>query len=288
MDIDEGSGAPPDYVLVGHVARDVLGAKLQLGGTVVYAGATAARLGRRVGIVTAGEAWLRNEPAFAATAVELVPSPETTTFEHIGGPQGRSLLLLARAASIPADAVPAAWRRNSIIHLAPVANELALDMGVVLQGGTVVATLQGWMRSFAADGAAGPAVDRALDLPLECFAAAVLSAEDLAGNDKVARQIASRVPVVVVTRGADGCAVCQGEDVVEFPAFPAQVVDTTGAGDVFAAAFFIRLNETDDVAESARFATAAAALSIEGEGFSRIPDRATVAARLSGTSPCIE
>ena len=288
MDIDEGSGASPDYVLVGHVTRDVLGARLQLGGTALYAGTTAARLGRRVGIVTAGEASLSNELASAAAAVELVPSTETTTFEHTGGPQERSLRLLGRAAPILVDAVPAAWRRASIIHLAPVANELSFDMGAVLQGGTVVATLQGWMRAFASDGAVRPTVHRALDLPLECFAAAVLSAEDLTGNDDLARQIASRVPVLVVTRGADGCVVYQGEQVVEFPAFSARVVDATGAGDVFAAALFIRLDETDDVAESARFAAAVAALSIEGEGLSRIPDRSAVAARLSGASACIE
>jgi len=42
----------------------------------------------------------------------------------------------------------------------------------------------------------------------------------------------------VVTRGASGCVVAQGARVVAAPAFPvAEVVDTTGAGDLFAAGF---------------------------------------------------
>jgi len=42
----------------------------------------------------------------------------------------------------------------------------------------------------------------------------------------------------VVTRGASGCIVVEGQKTVEAPAFPVEtVVDTTGAGDLFAAGF---------------------------------------------------
>jgi ribokinase len=43
----------------------------------------------------------------------------------------------------------------------------------------------------------------------------------------------------VLKRGADGCAIEHGGDRAEFPALPAEVVDTTGAGDAFAAGYLV-------------------------------------------------
>jgi sugar/nucleoside kinase (ribokinase family) len=43
----------------------------------------------------------------------------------------------------------------------------------------------------------------------------------------------------VVKRGAAGCAIERGDDRREFPASPAEVVDTTGAGDAFAAGYLV-------------------------------------------------
>jgi ribokinase len=43
----------------------------------------------------------------------------------------------------------------------------------------------------------------------------------------------------ILKRGADGCAIVRGEERSEFPALPAKVVDTTGAGDAFAAGYLV-------------------------------------------------
>jgi sugar/nucleoside kinase (ribokinase family) len=50
-----------------------------------------------------------------------------------------------------------------------------------------------------------------------------------------ARTLAARHPVVAVTLGADGALWAAGDVLVHRPAHPTQVVDTTGAGDAFAA-----------------------------------------------------
>jgi 1D-myo-inositol 3-kinase len=63
-------------------------------------------------------------------------------------------------------------------------------------------------------------------------------------------------------------------------AFPEMEVDATGAGDTFATAFLIRLHETGDVDQAARFGAAAASLSVSGVGASAIPSRAEVEDRL--------
>ena len=46
-------------------------------------------------------------------------------------------------------------------------------------------------------------------------------------------------PTVVVKRGARGCSVRSRDDTVELPARAAEVIDSTGAGDAFAAGFLI-------------------------------------------------
>lgn len=63
--------------------------------------------------------------------------------------------------------------------------------------------------------------------------AEVLSGE--ADPERAARSLASRVPEVVVTLGAEGALWTDGGELVRVAAEPARVSDSTGAGDAFAA-----------------------------------------------------
>ena len=71
---------------------------------------------------------------------------------------------------------------------------------------------------------------------------------------------------LVVTLGARGSAMLDGDRFVHVPAKPVQVVDSTGAGDVFRAAFIYALGRGDGPDEILRFANAAAAVSCTKEG----------------------
>ncbi|MBS0615886.1 MAG: adenosine kinase [Verrucomicrobia bacterium] len=51
------------------------------------------------------------------------------------------------------------------------------------------------------------------------------------------RKLAQICPIAVVTLGAKGCLIGHGEEIYSIPTFPAEVIDTTGAGDLFAAGF---------------------------------------------------
>lgn len=65
----------------------------------------------------------------------------------------------------------------------------------------------------------------------------------------------------VVTLGERGAVVCTPEDgVMKFPAYPVDVVDTTGAGDAYHGAFMVGLIEGWDVPRIARFASAVGSL----------------------------
>lgn len=206
-------------------------------------------------------------------------SPSTTTFELCEEAADRRLRLLARATNIEAESVPAAWRSAEIVHLAPICNELHAPILDCLGSRFVGATIQGWLRGADPTGLIRPSLDALSGLPLERLSAIVVSSADLelgtatCGMVGVLDELRARVPVVALTRGADGSTVYSGGGVHEIPALAAQAVDTVGAGDVYAAAFFIHLGDGDDPVASAQFAACAAGLAVEGAGWSRIPDR---------------
>ncbi|NJP23118.1 ribokinase [Microbispora hainanensis] len=77
------------------------------------------------------------------------------------------------------------------------------------------------------------------------------------------------VPEAVVTLGARGALYGSREGVrLHEPAVPVRAVDTTAAGDTFAAALAVARTEGADPARALRFASAAAALSVQREGAS--------------------
>lgn len=69
-----------------------------------------------------------------------------------------------------------------------------------------------------------------------------------------------------VTLGTDGAMLLDGDRLHHVPAFSVHAVDTTGAGDVFRAAFIYALLQSQGPAEILRFASAAAAIACTREG----------------------
>ena len=269
----------PDYVIAGHVACDLVDGEVRPGGTVLYSGAMAANLGRRVGIVTAGPVDLSWSPSLAAMLLVSIASHEATTFAIESG-ASRPLRLLRRAQGIGLHDIPWSWRNAQLLHLAPIAGEIPAMLPTALQARKTVATPQGWLRRVLSDGTVVPAPEQLEELPLETLAALVVSSEDVAGRDDLVRRAAARVPAVVLTRGSQGCTLFVGGQGMQIDAFDARAVDTIGAGDVFAAAFFVRMDETGDPVHSARFATCAASLSVEGRGLGSVPARERIEARM--------
>jgi ribokinase len=85
-------------------------------------------------------------------------------------------------------------------------------------------------------------------------------------------------PAVVVTLGARGVRVAG----VEVPAFPAEAVDATGAGDAFVAGLAVASVAGADLVEAARFGAAAGACAVEVVGAEpSFPTRAAVEARMA-------
>lgn len=81
---------------------------------------------------------------------------------------------------------------------------------------------------------------------------------------QAARQIQSMgAETVIVTLGGDGCFLITPEFEAHIPALPVtNVLDTTGAGDVFNGALCLAIAEQQPIAEACRFAAGAAAMSV--------------------------
>jgi sugar/nucleoside kinase (ribokinase family) len=71
---------------------------------------------------------------------------------------------------------------------------------------------------------------------------------------------------LAVTLGANGAMLLDGDRLEHVPAFAVDAVDTTGAGDVFRAAFIYALLQKQSPSDILKFASAAAAVSCTREG----------------------
>jgi ribokinase len=82
-------------------------------------------------------------------------------------------------------------------------------------------------------------------------------------------------PCLVATRGAEGCVVFSPDSVRILNGFPAEVVDSVGAGDAFAAALSLGMAWGWPVDKAAEFGNYVGARACEGTGerWSRLPDR---------------
>ena len=100
---------------------------------------------------------------------------------------------------------------------------------------------------------------------------AVISLEDVSGDWDLAERWAASARVFVVTLGERGATVFAGGDRWHFPAPRVDVVDATGAGDIFAAAFFSRLWQSGSVWEAAQLAVALASDSVTRVGIDGVP-----------------
>jgi sugar/nucleoside kinase (ribokinase family) len=261
---------PVDYLVVGHVAHDLTPKGPRVGGTVAYAALTARALGYRTGIVTAVGPETSLD-VLNGIPIALAASPRSTTYENIYTEHGRVQYLRAQAARLDLNHVPETWKQASIIHLGPIANEIDPILPQGFSPSLLGITPQGWMRQWDSDGRVSPTQWKDSEPALKQADAVVLSREDVGGDDELIEYMAGHTRVLAVTEADAGCVLYWHGDRRRFRAPETKEVDATGAGDIFAAAFFIRLFSTRDPWEAARFATLIASHSVTRVGLDGIP-----------------
>ena len=258
------------YVAIGHVCQDIVPEGKALGGTVTYSTLTARALGWTAAAVTRANPELDLPPLADVDCVRL-PDDHTTTFENIYSPSGRAQILHAAAGPIrPAD-VPARFRRADVVHLAPLANEVDPALAGAFDGPLLGVTPQGWLRQWDASGRVTPREWTDAEVILSRVHAVVLSVADVGGDQARIERWAASARLLVVTQGRDGCTVYLRGRPTRVPAPSVVEVEPTGAGDIFAAAFFIRLRESGDALAAAQFANCIASQSVTRHRLDGIP-----------------
>lgn len=259
-----------DYLVIGHVTRDLVNGAFTIGGTVSYSARTARTLGCRVGVVTSASPNLDLGQVLDGTLIARFPSTVTTTFENIYTSNGRQQVLHSVAETLMPEMIPSHWRA-AIIHLGPIAQECDPTLISACEGAFVGITPQGWMRHWNQAGHVSCCWWKDAELLLARADAVVLSEEDVSGDESLVAQYAAQARLLVVTQGAMGCTVYTRDQVRHFPAPTAHELDPTGAGDIFATAFFVSLHRSGDPWTAARFANCIAAGSVTRKGLASTP-----------------
>jgi sugar/nucleoside kinase (ribokinase family) len=261
---------PVDYLVIGHVTVDLSPSGPKLGGSAAYAALTARAMGLSVGIVTVCG---NDLPLADLAGIPVVASAAdcSTTFENEYTSTGRVQYIRHLAPKIDFAIVPEVWRRAKIIHLAPVAQEMDSQLPADFRPAMLGLTAQGWMRAWDGDGRVHPCKWEQSEKAVAQAGAVVFSLEDVACDEAIIEPMAQAARVMAVTDGAEGVRLFWSGDSRRFHPPVVTEVDPTGAGDVFAAAFFVRLLNTRDPWEAARFANRMAAISVTRPGVAGVP-----------------
>lgn len=255
-----------DYLAIGHITRDLTPEGDKLGGAVSFSSRLAQALGCKTAVLTSSRPDFAWQHELAGIDIIAIDAEETTTFKNIYTPDGRMQTISGVAAPLLAEQIPEAWRRARIVHLGPVADEIDPHIVRLFSNSMICLAPQGWHRQWDENGRVSPKAWRDMGEILPLAAAVVVSMEDLPDEETLAQYIAL-CKLLVVTNGADGCTVYYDDEIRHMPTQPANEVDATGAGDIFAAAYFVRLYQTrGNPWEAARFANEIAALSVEYAG----------------------
>lgn len=292
---------PGRIVCVGNVVQDevfrvlvlpgagiktaVLGYEERFGGPAATAAFAICRLGGsaafrgRVGDDAAGREAVRRLVAAGVDCADVVVMPEGRTLRSIVLVDARGERGIVSDRRSLADSAPA-WGTEGFSDAAAVLADTRWPAGAA--AALAQARRAGVVTVLDVDGGA-PEDNRRL---IEMTDHVVFSAEGLhdyvgAGEPEalLRRSAAGAGKVFAVTRGAAGSlwlidGVCHA-----VPAFPVEVVDTTGCGDVFHGAYAFALVEGRAPLEAARFASAVAAVKAQrGNGWDGMADRAAVEA----------
>jgi sugar/nucleoside kinase (ribokinase family) len=259
-----------DYLIIGHLACDLTPEGPRLGGTAAYSALTGRALGLRVGLVTA---WAGEVPLDVLDGVQVraTPAEHSTTFENVYTAEGRLQYVHHVAPDLTAGQIPEPWRKASVVHLGPIAGEGKSLADSAFKSSLLGLTPQGWLRTWDGDGLVRPCAWPEAPQALAHAGAAVLSIDDVGGDEDQIEAMAAACRVLAVTEGPAGARLYWNGDLRRFRAPAVKEVDATGAGDIFAAAFFWRLHATRDPWAAARFATHLASFSVARRGLDGIP-----------------
>jgi sugar/nucleoside kinase (ribokinase family) len=239
------------------------------GGNVACA---ASRLGLRTGLVSwvgddaEGRLVLADLRRFGVDVTHVLVEPDTNTnfTTVLVDPSGEKAIIVVPTAfnTLSLDSSLVAYLGNTrLVH------STAYDPDQLERTARVVHAAGGLV-SADIEPVAG-LQDETLRQALSAVDIVFLDADTLGLDDyeQAAQELRAAGPeLVVITLGAQGALAGNAQGIIRCPAFRIQVVDTTGAGDCFTAAFLTAYLRQFPLKQALLYAQAAAALSIQGYG----------------------
>jgi len=220
---------------------------------------------------------------FEGVDLSIIPSTKTTHFKNIYNKNIRQQYLLNKASDILSHQLLSNIVHPKMVLLGPIANEIEFDLINKYSNSLVAVCPQGWMRRWDKAG-------KVYHVEIEDWSVfqnadmVVLSEEDLNFDLKKIPYLASLFEILVVTKSEKGADVFFQNKKYSCSGFEVNMIDPTGAGDIFATAFLIKYYQTKDILHAANFANAAAAFCIEGKGMENLPTEKTINNRISKKS----
>ena len=273
--------------VVGHITIDLILSRGRfvrraLGGPPTYASIGAKKLGAnpimvsKVGRDFPDEyvQWLLKQ-GVDLTWVVTSPTHPTTCFTLDYRDGERVLKISARCEDIAPQEVLDAIQEVESVHVGTVAGELSPAVLPQLAKRVKASTLdlQGYVRDVGEGGEVflGKSLDPQL---LSGFSAVGGSSDELMSaarcetvEEAAEAFLSSGCERVVVLKGAQGSEVYERDEVAVVPAYPVEnVVDPTGAGDVYLSSLCIELSKGESSNWAYAVATATASLCVEGLG----------------------
>ena len=263
----------PDYLVIGHITRDISNGKVTTGGCAYYGAVTARKLGLSAAMVTSCPNDFGFPKDLEGVEITTIPSRDVTAFinDYVtrNGSFNRTQTIISTAKNNTISDVPDEWRSAPFVHFGPLVNELGSDVVQGFPDSFKVASIQGWTRKWDSQGNVSITQwDGSEILPF--VDVAVCSKEDIYSEQHIDKW-KNMVSLLVVTNGQKGARLYFAGKYIDVDSVSTKEVDPTGAGDVFAASFIAKYRETCDYEIAARFASRVAASSVGGYGASMVP-----------------
>ena len=276
----------PSFLTIGHLCQDKIPQGFLPGGATAYGATVAQQLGLQPAILTSFGKDFQFENKFSTCLTKVIPSAKTTIFENKIVGDKRTQTLHQKASDINTTDLPEEWRSCPIIHLCPIADEVSLDfLNCFPKESMVCVSPQGWMRQWDESGTVKPKriEDWSIFKEVDFLC---ISEEDIDFDWKLANEIATYCPFLVVTKGQHGLCLFHQNKKTDFPAFKTTAVDTTGAGDVLASSLVYFYYTFKDINKAILYAIATASIAVESTAMSfslnyaSIEERSRLMARL--------
>ena len=271
------------FLAIGHFCYDVTPNGYVLGGSAAYSAITARNLGFKARVITAvGVDFDRRNPLLDGIEITYHESSNTTIFDNRYRENGqRQQSILALGAKLKPQHVAGDCCEAQVAYLCPIADEVDPDCIHSFSGSLIGVTPQGWMRHRNSDSQAIAKRWSSATSILPHADVLILSDEDLSTYPDELEKYIELTKIVVLTKGKEGATLYENGRVLDSNAYPANEIDPTGAGDVFAAAFLIKYYETQLPQEALNFAHCAASFAVEGRYTANIPTLDSIRNRLN-------